>query len=284
MAYRNLDKVELSADNQNKLATSLRALQKANNYTATQISKATGIDAKRCRRLLKGLQPLTWTDLGHFGRMGQEWQAVETSVKKGEVPVVEKTRRNPRECPKCGATETRVQRSEDPTVKSAGVSGPVYKDVILVRLRMCRNCRHKSKTYEIPGELVEAVYRNQNSGSAQAPQERPALTKPTPTKPKKKEPEVYQSVSDWLAKEPTECAKTKPGKGEPKVDPLVRDWNGTALFLRGPDPKPQAPAAQKTGLNAKLKKLKYLLDNETITDAVYERFADPIIEKVMEKL
>lgn len=259
MAYRNLDKVELSADNQNKLATSLRALQKSNNYTATQISKATGIDAKRCRRLLKGFQPLTWTDLGHFGRMGQEWQAVETSVKKGEVPVVEKTRRNPRECPKCGATETRVQRSEDPTVKSAGVSGPVYKDVILVRLRMCRNCRHKSKTYEIPGELVEAVYRNQNSGSAQAPQERPALTKP-----KKKEPKVYQTVSDWLAKEPIGAPNGR--CNERKTAP------------------PQAPAAQKTGLNAKLKKLKDLLDNETITAAVYERFADPIIEEVMEKL
>jgi len=27
-----------------------------------------------------------------------------------------------------------------------------------------------------------------------------------------------------------------------------------------------------------------LLDNETITAAVYERFADPIIEEVMEKL
>tara|TARA_R110000744_G_scaffold220483_6_gene339321 strand:+ start:1760 stop:2434 length:675 start_codon:yes stop_codon:yes gene_type:complete len=224
MAYRNLDKVELSADNQNKLAASLRALQKANNYTATQISKATGIDAKRCRRLLKGFQPLTWTDLGHFGRMGQEWHAVETSVKNGKVPIIEKTRRNPRECPKCGATETRVQRSEDPTVKSAGVSGPVYKDVILVRLRMCRNCRHKSKTFEIPGELVEAVYKNHNSGSAQAPQERPALA------------------------------------------------------------KPQAPATQKTGPLAKLKKLKDLLDNETITAAVYERFADPIIEEAMEKL
>ena len=53
MAYRNLEKMELSAHDQNKLATSLRALQNANNYTATQISKATGIDAKRCLRLLK---------------------------------------------------------------------------------------------------------------------------------------------------------------------------------------------------------------------------------------
>jgi len=264
MAYRNLEKMELSAHDQNKLATSLGALQKANNYTATQISKATGIDARRCRRLLKGLQPLTWTDLGHFGRMGHEWQAVETSVKKGEVPVVEKTLRNLKECPKCGATESSVQRSEDPAVKPAGVSGPVRRDVLLVRTRMCKNCRHTSKTYELPGELVEAVYRNQNSGSAQAPQERPALTKPTPTKPKKKEPEVYQSVSDWLAKEPV---------GAPSGRCSGRE---TA--------KPQTPAAQKTGPYAKLKKLKDLLDNETITDAVYERFADPIIEEVMEKL
>lgn len=258
------EKIELDTDNQNKLAASLRELQKANNYTATQISKATGIDAKRCRRLLKGLQPLTWTDLGHFGRMGHEWQAVETSVKNGKVPVIEKTRRDLRECPKCGATESSVQRSEDPAVKRAGVSGPVRRDVLLVRTRMCKNCRHTSKTYEIPGELVEAVYRNQNSGSAQAPQERPALTEPTPTKPKKKEPKVYQTVSDWLAKEPI---------GAP---------NGRCNERK--TAQPQAPAPEKTRPYAKLKKLKTLLDDGVITDAVYERFANPIIEEVVEKI